>query len=714
VKFDGEYNGGPGKWTQLKFTISNPKIGPFSIPGKKFISFTLDGALSGFLRTDLRFRNDWLKTSYFLSSKKNEMYIGSRPLNREQKRDLLSLSAEEKVVAAWIISNSDELIQFALKSKKYLPPDSQKKWLELSKGDLFEKNIRANLGPHLKSQIAEYDNYSKHTKFALERQIQPNLQKLGLYSGKVDGLWGNQTKNAIMKFEALNGLFPDGVNYGAERTLLSTKARERDLYTDIVKVKEREAANKSELLELTKKLSVANNEIERLKNNIEIQKRIANQYKERLDKAEKSSASVSELNKLNKDLEFATKTLKEQSSLANTRLAQINDYKNRISKLNSEAVSAADTIRELKEKLKNANLNKDLNDKLKEISKTSSERLARIVDLQRQLAITKKLSEEQNISIDELNKEILALKKSSVSIDELNLVTDLSTNRLNKIVDLEKQLAQSSQIVKDRNYTVEKLESDILQLRKLSVSRDVHDNLVSELSALRVSLNDLKVSSANKISVLENENRDLQDKIAKLESETTGQPILPAFELSEEWQNVERYLAVQQVRFCQILNNYTFEAKAAEESKNQLRQNLVATNRDNDIAALLPNGNYKDWVVKVVEVYATPNGDAAFVLRLPCDVTFGSGQLTVEGDLDGSYAATAEFGGIIYNQLAQLSQGDTVLISGNILTYEDIGALNKRLKFVTTLNGNKTSQTKPGKSKSAPDYFSKINYLSKL
>ena len=50
--------------------------------------------------------------------------------------------------------------------------------------------------------------------------------------------------------------------------------------------------------------------------------------------------------------------------------------------------------------------------------------------------------------------------------------------------------------------------------------------------------------------------------------------------------------------------NYQEEAVSAADSRNQLRQNMVATNRDNDIAALLPSGNYKDWVVKVVEIYA--------------------------------------------------------------------------------------------------------------
>jgi hypothetical protein len=160
--------------------------------------------------------------------------------------------------------------------------------------------------------------------------------------------------------------------------------------------------------------------------------------------------------------------------------------------------------------------------------------------------------------------------------------------------------------------------------------------------------------------------------------------------------------------------NYDEEASAAAESKNQLMQNLVASNRDNDIAALLPSGNFNNWVVKVVEIYATPNGDAAFLLRLPCNVTFGSGKVFTDQNKDGEYAAIAEFGGIIYSQLAQLSQGDTVLISGSILTYSDIGSSNRRLKFVTTLINDQKIKSSQTKNRDAPDYFSNIGYLSKL
>jgi N-acetylmuramoyl-L-alanine amidase len=43
------------------------------------------------------------------------------------------------------------------------------------------------------------------------RNIQQKLKNWGYYSGAVDGLYGNQTFNAVMKFQRKNGLAVDGI-----------------------------------------------------------------------------------------------------------------------------------------------------------------------------------------------------------------------------------------------------------------------------------------------------------------------------------------------------------------------------------------------------------------------------------------------------------------------------------------------------------------------
>lgn len=670
VQFNGEYNGGPNSYSQLSFTIDRPKVGPFSYATKSKVSFTIDTDLSSrFLRTDIRFRGDWLTSRWFSSTSKTEMYLGSNPLNTAQRRDLKSLLPNEKKLAAWIVANSDELIDFALGSGKYFPAKSRNKWVNLSSKDTFEKNVRKNLGPHLKVELAAYDKYTKHTKVALERRIQPDLKKLGYYSGKVDGLWGSQTKAAIMAFERDNDLFPDGVNYGPERFLLQDKVKENDQYSDIAKIKQREAKDKKTIVELTRKLSSANTEIKKLKDDSKLRQAAIKKLYAQIAELRKSSNDETDRLKLEKDLAQAKAVAKHQSSLALARFEQIKKYRSEIEKLKQDKTLNQDLLKLEKE--------------LKYVEETSAERLNTIL---------------------RLNKKISELKKSMVPETEIEAVKNELKAAVKKLT-----------LAKDESAAL------LIKLAELKTSQDAAEEKASRASAERDAIKTQLVEAlatkdaiTQRLAKLEREKQKLTKQLEDIKSQIHSSDFLPVFQLSEEWLDVERFLAVQQVRFCQILSNYSVEAEAAAESKNQLRQNLVATNRDNDIAALLPNGNYNDWVAKVVEIYATPSGDAAFVLRLPCYVTFGSGKLNGAGDLDGSYAATAEFGGIIYNQLAQLAQGDTVLISGKILTYDDIGALNQRLKFITNLNGNNPAKSEPSKNRAAPDYFSKIDYLSKL
>lgn len=42
-------------------------------------------------------------------------------------------------------------------------------------------------------------------------EIQSRLKKWGYYSGKVDGIFGTQTRNAVIKFQKKNGLDADGI-----------------------------------------------------------------------------------------------------------------------------------------------------------------------------------------------------------------------------------------------------------------------------------------------------------------------------------------------------------------------------------------------------------------------------------------------------------------------------------------------------------------------
>ena len=142
VLFIGENNGSNRgySWTQLEFRIQKPAIG-----NKKYfrsrISFTIDADRERQTRTDLRFKNDWLQ-SYKWSSRpgKNDIYLGSGQLSKAQLIDLRQLSQDEKIISAWIIANSDELIEFALNDKRQaIPVASRPIWKQLSRNDFSRK-----------------------------------------------------------------------------------------------------------------------------------------------------------------------------------------------------------------------------------------------------------------------------------------------------------------------------------------------------------------------------------------------------------------------------------------------------------------------------------------------------------------------------------------------------------------------------------------------
>ncbi|MEJ6708161.1 MAG: peptidoglycan-binding domain-containing protein, partial [Amylibacter sp.] len=215
VYFLGENNGGEGNWSQLKFRIQNPMVNGRKYLNRSSIEFTIDTNLENkaWYRTDIRFRSDWLSPRAY-GTKFNDVYMGSKTINRSERAILAALSDPEISVLSWIITRSDELINEAVShSNKPMPKFSSEKWLSLLRNQKFERRLRANFEriPSIKRNIGLHDRASVHSKFQLENEIQPALSTLGFYSGKIDGIWGPRTLLAIKSFERSQGFFPDGV-----------------------------------------------------------------------------------------------------------------------------------------------------------------------------------------------------------------------------------------------------------------------------------------------------------------------------------------------------------------------------------------------------------------------------------------------------------------------------------------------------------------------
>ena len=95
VSFVRENNGGKNSFSQLLFQIDYPVVGTKKYLNRNSIRFTFDtDKVLSRVRTDIRFKRDWLENRKFKSSKNqyNDFYIGGYKLNRNHISDLGNLS----------------------------------------------------------------------------------------------------------------------------------------------------------------------------------------------------------------------------------------------------------------------------------------------------------------------------------------------------------------------------------------------------------------------------------------------------------------------------------------------------------------------------------------------------------------------------------------------------------------------------------------------
>ena len=178
--------------------------------------------------------------------------------------------------------------------------------------------------------------------------------------------------------------------------------------------------------------------------------------------------------------------------------------------------------------------------------------------------------------------------------------------------------------------------------------------------------------------------------------------------LADGWSSIDQYVPVRQKAFCNLMNQYETKAQDAEESRNQIRQNQVEEARGQDLLALIPDGQFENWLVEVRDVMVIPNGDAAYEMRLQCGVSIGSGKTAV----GQKYAATAKKGSVTYNQLAGISAGDFILVNGSLIQFKDVNANDGRLAFASLLLGKKVRKFK--RFNERVKYYADVTSLAKF
>ena len=336
----GENNGDKhngGSWTTLKFTILNPVIGTRRYLNRSSISFTIDSDRNiNRTRSDIRIGTDWLRNRKFKSAnnKWNNIWVGSGSLNGAQVSDIRTFDNDEKIVFAWIIANSDELINYSLSKHKNMPKRSRLTWERMARDQKFERNVRRYLGASVRSELKKYDNFS-HSKLILKRTIQPKLKLLNYYNGAIDGIGGPKTTKAIKAFEKANGLLIDGKLFGRERKLLVNLANQKSAPKKIY-------ANKSSKQESDIKAQKA--EIVALKKRIErISKRISALIRENMDLKSKINSAKKSNSGWDDDLKNTINGQKNIIKSMRARIASLMEERNRL-RDNDNGVISTDPI----------------------------------------------------------------------------------------------------------------------------------------------------------------------------------------------------------------------------------------------------------------------------------------------------------------------------------------------------------------------------------
>jgi len=178
--------------------------------------------------------------------------------------------------------------------------------------------------------------------------------------------------------------------------------------------------------------------------------------------------------------------------------------------------------------------------------------------------------------------------------------------------------------------------------------------------------------------------------------------------IADTWSSVDQYIPVRQKAFCNLMDQYEVKAQAAQASRNQIKQNQVNINRGQDLLALMPEGEFTNWLVQVEEVFVVTNGDAAYDMKLQCGVSIGSGQL----ESGQAYVATAPKGSVIYNQLAGVSSGDFILVNGKLVKFAELNATDGYPAFVSILKGDDVN--KYSRFNDRIKYFADVSNLAKF
>lgn len=144
---------------------------------------------------------------------------------------------------------------------------------------------------------------------------------------------------------------------------------------------------------------------------------------------------------------------------------------------------------------------------------------------------------------------------------------------------------------------------------------------------------------------------------------------LPSLSLADHWpQKIMESIDVKEAAFCRVLDSYTKQIGEAVASKNEIRVRRVYDKQIMDVEALMPTGDFEDWIIKVDSITVDAMMNATLKATLPCHKIIVGLEIPPTNTL-------------AYEQLADVGKDDYVLVSGKLsferdkrLTPQEFGA----------------------------------------
>lgn len=188
-----------------------------------------------------------------------------------------------------------------------------------------------------------------------------------------------------------------------------------------------------------------------------------------------------------------------------------------------------------------------------------------------------------------------------------------------------------------------------------------------------------------------------------------GGIILPPNEDPNSWMLRVAAVPVQQQQFCRIVDQFFDRLADVYKTQNEIKRNALYRDRRFSLAALLPHGEFQNWVVQIKEVTQASDGSAAVMLQPPCRAMLGSDACQKNGS---KIRATIPSSSILFRELERVSAGDFVVVSGKLLYAEVTETDQLSLSRAIYQAGSHCSAASEGKQLDV--FVTDINYLVQL